>query len=86
MNYLFGTVFNLVDVKQLSYYLKTQMMCLHYILDLRYEIIIQNVAFTCDLDKITVQLPRMHCKSEAYQNGAKIWDYFLQIKMSENTL
>ena len=35
---------------------------------LRYEIIIQNVVFACNmtlLDEIIVQLPRMHCKSEA---------------------
>ena len=48
--------------------------------------LLQNVAFACNIDEIAVQLPRMHCKSEAYQNGAEILDYFLQIKMSSNTL
>ena len=38
------------------------------------------------LDETKLHLPQMHCKSEANQNGAKIWDYFLQIKMSKNTL
>ena len=49
-------------------------------IDLRNEIIIQNVSFACNLDDITVQLPRMHCKSEAYQNGAEIWIIFCRLK------
>ena len=74
------------NLNLLSYQLGTSDDAFGLYVDLWYKITIQNITFTCNLDKITVQLPRMHCKSEAYQNDAKILDYFLQIKMSKNTL
>ena len=47
-----------------------------YCTKLHYSII----AFVCDLDEITVQLPRMHCKSEALTKMALKFGLFFADK------